>query len=226
MTLPIQSPISCLTDEEIQKLMSILEGEGKVLLSGEEYHVSELRKFLDPNEWINGDLLNEYLSLRRKSLSPDIALLTSFDFDKLKRSVIFNGAKGFDSLKAIVETKKRVIYPVNVQNKHWLTVCLDTHPESMSLVLYDSLSNVRYEGIERTFQISFERLAVLLNSSFLYNFTYGAAPQQLDESSCGISTVMNSLCLCNFQPLEQVTDRLLEIRQAILFAVLSDQIKC
>ena len=99
---------------------------------------------------------------------------------------------------------------------HW--VCVKVEPEDQKVTIYDSLA-YEHRQIEGIFSNFFTKLARKNQNESLLTITYAASPRQQDESSCGLFTISNILCLAGSRPLEDLQSRLESVRRSILYAV-------
>ena len=99
--------------------------------------------------------------------------------------------------------------------------------DQVDVQFYDSMNLGHYydKNIASTFLLLFEELSKHTQTTYLPRITYVECPAQNDKSSCGLYMLSNALSALLSRPLEDLANRLLDVRNSVLFKVCSEFIK-
>lgn len=198
--------------------------------------LEDLKDLVAQNGWLSSDLISCYLKVVLNSpniqMNPDICVLDCYFIQRFPRP------KGFELSSRVMnshilgtnnfETSKKILLPVNVNNRHWIAVQIDRNVNLIQV--FDSNNpqasklNYKNESLESKI-LSFLTCKVpgTQFDSKRFTFKYEDSIYQPDGSSCGIYAILiilQKLNLLNFR-IENSVTFIRNIRLAIFHEILT-----
>ncbi|KAF8815345.1 cysteine proteinase [Phlegmacium glaucopus] len=148
-------------------------------------------RLLQPQLWLNDEIVNTYMALIRSLVKQDHLVLFSHFYQKISllESCHPDVIKGYlsnkrdpGSIENILARYSKIIFPVHWSGDHWLTVVLDIHREEV--VFMDSLRNhTAPVGREVIFQTIYKQIPLSNGWSKAEDLTVA---QQKNGHDCGV----------------------------------------
>ena len=166
-----------------------------------------LNKSVGMEAWFNSDLIDSYLNMALWSSTISLESNVFFVFDcffyqRLPQpaNFVFNSniLNGHSLGKSKFENSKKIIMPINVNNRHWIALMIDR--SNFEISIFDSINP--HQSVSDYHNTVIEKnIRSFLNCTIPgpqfepsnYKFIYVDVTQQTDDSSCGPFTILNIL---------------------------------
>lgn len=186
-----------------------------VSIQGTDRSYRELRTFLNVTKWIDDNVLNQCLCLFQLQNKVEHSwICSSFEFSVMERNQhmahLVHKACSFHQL----------LMPVNIA-KHWLVVAF--YPHCHKIDVYDSLYD-KNEYLEKVFRQFWTHCKSLKGWKTDLKIIYRNVPKQDDTCSCGLYAISFIKSLLFGITMPKINDKLIDIRQKILFTILEREI--